>query len=129
MNPSTDLVDRYIAAWNETDPERRGALIAETWTEDARYLDPVMQGEGHAGIDAMIEGAQARFRSLRFTRDGGVDTHNGRMRFAWALGPEGGAPIARGTDFAVVVGDRLASVTGFFDLVPDGAAGDAGDGR
>ena len=46
MDNLTKLVDRYIAMWNETDAERRRALIAQTWTEDARYVDPVLQAEG-----------------------------------------------------------------------------------
>ena len=29
----TELVDRYIAMWNETDGGRRRALIARVWTE------------------------------------------------------------------------------------------------
>lgn len=35
MNTLSDLVDRYIAAWNETEPGRRRDLIAATWTESA----------------------------------------------------------------------------------------------
>ena len=34
MENPTDLIDRYIAMWNETDAERRRALIARTWTEE-----------------------------------------------------------------------------------------------
>jgi hypothetical protein len=44
MNTLTDLVDRYIATWNETDGGRRRDLIARTWTEGASYLDPMLQG-------------------------------------------------------------------------------------
>ena len=54
MSNFTDLVDRYIAIWNETDDERRRDLIARTWTEDSTYLDPMVRGEGRGGIDAMI---------------------------------------------------------------------------
>jgi hypothetical protein len=32
MSNFTDLVDRYIAIWNETDDERRRNLIARTQT-------------------------------------------------------------------------------------------------
>ena len=37
LNEFTDLIDRYIAIWNETDAARRRDLIARTWTEDAAY--------------------------------------------------------------------------------------------
>ena len=118
MSNFTDLVDRYIAIWNETDDERRRNLIARTWTEDSTYLDPLMRGEGRGGIDVMIRGVQAQFPGLLFRRNSEVDAHNDRVRFAWELGPEGGPALAGGVDFGVVVGDRLQSITGFLDFAP-----------
>ncbi len=118
----TDLIDRYIAAWNETDAARRRDLIARTWTEGASYVDPMMNSEGHAGIDAMIAGVQAKFPGYRFSLAGKVDAYQDRVRFSWALAPEGGPALVKGTDFAVVAGDRLREVTGFLDQVPAGAA-------
>ena len=118
---ATALATRYLAAWNEADPTRRRALVAEAFSEDARYLDPLMQGQGHDGVAAMIGGAQAHFPGLRFTLHGTPDAHNDRLRFSWALGPEGAAPVARGTDFCTLAADgRLQNVTGFLDLVPGG---------
>ncbi|MEN0074654.1 MAG: nuclear transport factor 2 family protein [Paracraurococcus sp.] len=115
------LIERYIACWNEGDAARRQALIAATFTEGAQYCDPMLQGEGHAGIDALIAAAQAHFPGLRFRRRGGAEAHHDRLRFAWELGPEGAAAIAGGTDMAVVAADgRLAAVTGFIDFAPQG---------
>ena len=44
MTDTTRIADHYIAVWNETDPVRRRALLAEGWTETATYVDPLMQG-------------------------------------------------------------------------------------
>ncbi len=121
MSSHTDLIDRYIAAWNETDAGRRRDLIAETWTENATYLDPMMKSEGHAGIDAMIAGVQAKFPGHRFSLSGKVDAYQDRVRFSWALAPDGGPALVKGTDFAVVAGNRLQAVTGFLDQVPAAA--------
>jgi hypothetical protein len=118
MSNFTDLVDRYIAIWNETDDERRRNLIARTWTEDSIYLDPLMRGEGRIGIDAMIRGVQAQFPGLLFRRTSDVDAHNDSVRFSWELGPEGGPALAGGVDFGVIVGDRLQTITGFLDFAP-----------
>jgi len=115
------LVDRYIDAWNATDPKQRAARVAETWTEDATYRDPMMAGEGHAGIDAMIAGAQSSFPGLVFRRRGTLDAHGDNIRFSWDLGPADAAPIAGGTDFGVVKNGRLTAVTGFLDFMPPGA--------
>jgi hypothetical protein len=117
MTAIATVVDGYIAAWNETEPERRRELIAETFTEDATYLDPLMSGEGTEGIDAMVAAAQRHYPDHRFELTHGPDAHNDRVRFAWTLyGPEDGAPVAAGVDFAVVAPDgRLRSVTGFLE--------------
>ncbi len=50
------LIDRYIAIWNETDPDARRTLIEATWAEDATYTDPALNGAGRDGIDAMTAG-------------------------------------------------------------------------
>lgn len=121
MNPTTELIDRYIAAWNETDGARRRLLIASTWTEDASYVDPLMKGEGWTGIDAMIQGVQSQFPGLLFRRASDVDAHNDRVRFQWELAPEGGEALAGGVDFGIITGERLKSITGFLDFAPQAA--------
>ena len=63
-----DLIDRYFDAWNEPDVARRRALIDATYASDAAYRDPLMAGDGHAGIDAMIAAVQARFHSASAAR-------------------------------------------------------------
>ena len=119
MSNPTDLVARYIALWNEADDTRRRDLIARTWTPAASYVDPLMRSEGHAGIDAMIRGVQERFPDFRFSQIGNVDTHNDRIRFSWALGPEGGEALVKGTDFGEIAeGERFSAVTGFIDQMP-----------
>ncbi|WP_343654979.1 nuclear transport factor 2 family protein [Cupriavidus sp.] len=119
-----ELADRYLAAWNETDAVRRRALIGRTWTESAVYVDPLMRGDGHAGIDAMIAGVQARFPGFVFRRVSPVDAHGANLRFTWELGPAGEAALVVGTDFATIADDgRLAGMTGFIDRAPAGLAG------
>jgi len=80
MTSATPITERYIALWNETDAARRQDLIAETFTADARYLDPLMQGEGHHGIDAMVAAAQAKFAGHRFALRGTPEGHHDRLR-------------------------------------------------
>jgi SnoaL-like domain len=115
----TELVDRYLETWNETDGLRRRNLIVQTWTENASYLDPLMEGKGHNGIDAMLQGVQAQFPHHFMRRIGEVDAHHDRVRFAWELGPKDGVALVRGLDVGVVSSDgRLESITGFLDQLP-----------
>lgn len=113
----TTVVDTYIMAWNEAVPERRRALVAETFTDDATYVDPMMSGAGANGIDTMIGAAQQQFPGHRFVLAGGPDAHNDAVRFTWHLVPvAGGAPAAIGHDFADVAADgRLSRVVGFLE--------------
>ena len=113
------IADRYIALWNETDPAVRRRLLAEDWLEQASYVDPMMAGRGVADIDALIAGVQKQFPNYSFRLTGKPDGHGENIRFSWALGLEGGEPLARGTDFALLAADgRLRSVTGFLDQMP-----------
>jgi hypothetical protein len=116
MPDTATLVNDYIAMWNETDAERRRALVAQTLTEDATYVDPLMAGTGTEEISAMIGAAQQQYPDHRFALHTGPDGHNDRVRFSWSLSPNGGDPIAIGTDFATVSDDgRMESVTGFLE--------------
>lgn len=114
------LVDRYLAGWNETNADRRRELIAKTWTEDATYTDAHRYSKGHAEISAMIETVQERFPGYRFRLAGKVEGHNDRVRFQWEVGGTKEAPLhIVGTDFGLVAQDgRLASITGFLDVIP-----------
>ncbi|KVV55633.1 polyketide cyclase [Burkholderia territorii] len=114
-----DLIDRYFDAWNESDAARRRALIDATYASDAAYRDPLMAGDGHAGIDAMIAAVQARFPAYRFRRTTDVDGFGQHVRFSWALVSPEGAAIVKGSDFGTVdASGRLKSVTGFIDEMP-----------
>jgi len=124
MNNATELIDRYISIWNEPDASRRGELIAQTWTEDASYLDPVMNGEGRSGIDALARGVQEKFPGHCFRRTSDVDAHHDRIRFLWELAPEGGPVVVSGTDFGVIADGRLQTITGFFGTAPTSQSGD-----
>jgi SnoaL-like domain len=117
MTDINAVIDNYIAAWNEADPDRRRAIVAETFADDATYVDPLMTGEGTDGIAAMIGAAQQQFPGHRFELSAGPDAHHDRVRFAWTLvAADGGAPVAGGVDFATIADDgRLEAVTGFLE--------------
>ena len=48
MTDVNTVVQRYIDTWNETDPRRRRALIADVFTEDAGYTDPLAAVRGQS---------------------------------------------------------------------------------
>ena len=110
------VIDSYIAMWNEPDNEARRTLITQTLTEDATYLDPLMDGEGTDAITEMIGAAQQQFPGHRFTLVSEPDAHHDLVRFTWSLAQDGSEPAAIGVDFATIASDgRLRSVTGFLE--------------
>ena len=118
MTDPKTIADAYVAAWNESDAASRETLIANTFTEGVSYRDPVMQGDGHDGIAALIDGVHQRFAGFRFSLKGTPDGFGEFIRFSWKLGPEGTESDIEGTDIGIIEGGRLKSVTGFLDKVP-----------
>ncbi|GGO84627.1 nuclear transport factor 2 family protein [Wenjunlia tyrosinilytica] len=114
------LVDRYIAVWNESDTARRADAVAAVFAEDGTFTDPLSDVRGHEGLEAVIAGVQKQFPGFVLRRGGPVDGHHGIARFTWELAPEaGGEALVVGFDTVVVGEDgRIATVLGFFDKVP-----------
>jgi hypothetical protein len=122
MTDIQKVAHRYIDLWNERAANRRREMLETNWTRDAKYIDPLMSGDGHDGVEALIAGVQQRFPDFRFSLIGEPNGYGDHVRFSWGLGPDGGAdsPI-KGTDFAVLADGRIRSITGFLDQVPQGA--------
>jgi hypothetical protein len=115
-----EIVERYLAAWNETDAVKRRSLVDGLWAADASYTDPLADAHGRAEIDGLIGAVQQQFPEFVFTLGGAVDAHHDQARFSWHLGPAGAAePVVIGFDVAVLDGDgQIRSVYGFLDKVP-----------
>ena len=121
MNDFDTLVQRYLAAWNETDPQRRRAAVEQVFTTDVRYVDPLAVVAGRAALDGLIGAVQGQFPGLVFSPGGAVDAHHDQARFTWHLGPAGEEPVVVGFDVAELGPDgRIRTVLGFIDRAPAG---------
>ncbi|MEJ8279018.1 nuclear transport factor 2 family protein [Pseudonocardia spirodelae] len=124
MTDYTALAERYVAAFNETDPAARRARVAELFTDDARYTDPLADVAGHDGVDGFLAAAQQKLAGWEFRLLGDVDAHHDRARFRWQAAPPevhaagSEAPVV-GFDVVVTDGEgRIAQVHGFLDRFP-----------
>jgi hypothetical protein len=114
-----DLVDRYLACWNETDPDARRTLIAEHWTDQLHYLDPLTEIVGRSKLDATIAATHEQFPGFVFAPYGPADAHERRARFGWGFGPRDAEPVVIGFDVVLLDDDgRFDTVVGFLDKVP-----------
>jgi hypothetical protein len=117
-----EIIDRYIAAWNETDAAARRELVGSLWAADGSYTDPLADVRGADAIAGLMGAAQQQFSGLVFTLGGPVDANHNQARFTWHLGPDGAEPVVIGFDVVVLDGDgRIASVHQFLEKVPAAA--------
>ena len=112
---ATAVVDAYVAAWNERDDERRAALLAESFSQEGTYRDPLFAVSGRSALVDHIAGFQERFAGTSMTRRSGVDGYQDVCRFAWAVVNEDESVALHGVDIVSLdeVG-KIRSVTGFF---------------
>ena len=110
-NEAEQLADRYLALWNEPDPERRRRMIAELWTEDgSQILQPpqemreiaasaglgmaaTLEAQGHAELEARAATSYEQWvgsARLSFRRRDDVYRLQEVVKFHWeAVSPDG----------------------------------------
>jgi hypothetical protein len=116
----TTTVDAYFDLLNETDPDVRARLVADVWTEDGAFFDPLHEATGHEALVELIAGLQAQFPGQRFARTSGIDSHHGVVRFGWELRAGDGTTTVAGLDVGIVAPDgRLTRLAGFFGPLPE----------
>ena len=114
-----EIVERYLDAFNETDPTQRRALVSELYGQDSTYVDPHVELRGPEQVETFIASTQERFPGFRFRLAGEIDAHHNQARFQWHAGPANDPePSYVGFDVVVLQGDRLQSVFGFMDAAP-----------
>jgi hypothetical protein len=119
MADTYQLVERYLAAFNETDPDRRRALVDALYERDCTYVDPHVELNGPEQIASFIGETQQRFPGYEFRLGGPVDSHHKQARFQWHASPVGESePTFVGFDVIVTGEDGVRSVYGFMDAAP-----------
>jgi hypothetical protein len=116
-------VARYFEAWNAREPEPLAKAVADAWSADGGYTDPLADVSGHEQIAAVIAAAHEQFPGFAFRLTGAVDGHHDTARFSWELVSEsdGTAPVA-GSDVITLDDEgRIRAVLGFLDRLPAGA--------
>jgi hypothetical protein len=106
---ASELLERMVqGVFNEPDPQRREAVIAEVFTADVVFTDAERTVTGREELAATVTGLLAQGPGLLFTAAGpfrGVGDLGVRP---WHLGPPGGEPVLGGLDVAQVVDGRIA---------------------
>ncbi len=104
-----ELVDRFVAMWNEPDGEVRRKAIEELFAPDAEYVmfanDPI---RGHDAIAAQVDYAHNLYydQGFAFKSSHNADGHHNLVRFTWVLVSTGTGEVERtGSDLLVLAED------------------------
>jgi hypothetical protein len=116
------VVDTYLAAWNETDADRRATLLARALGGDLWYRDPMLEADGLDAFDALLSAVQAQFPGHVMTRTSAIDGHRDVVRFNWALARPGEPPVFAGLDVGKLdAAGKLHRIIGFAgEAIPAG---------
>jgi hypothetical protein len=119
MSDVSAVIDRSFTLFAEPDASRRKDLIAETFTEDVRYVTPQFAVQGHEGISNLANELNGHLPGYRFLRTGEIDAHNDRVRAGWeVVPPEGAVRFAGGINIYEIAPDgRVSAITGFTDFL------------
>ena len=109
------LADGFLAGTNELDATRRSELIAEIWTADGHFIDPLHEATGRAELDALYAQVHVNFPGYVFSRTGEVEPLGRWFRFSWDFRGGDGSLLAAGTDVAEIADGRLARIVSFYD--------------
>ena len=120
------LADRYMALWNEPDPDRRGRMIAELWTEDgSQILQPpremrelaagpgiglaaTLEARGHAELEARATASYEHWvgsEGLSFRGGADADRLGDVVKFHWEAVTSGGETAAAGLNVLLLAPD------------------------
>jgi hypothetical protein len=107
MTDLDDFIARYVATWNEPDPDVRCERISGVWSERTSLFNRVKETHGHAGIEAAVKRSYDLFGSHGFLfrpREEPV-SHHGAIRFAWEMITADGEVDSLGTQFLILDDD------------------------
>ena len=111
---NTTAIDNYVAAWNETDAARRNERLAASVSDRLWYRDPMLEADDREAFAGVLGFVQQNFPGHVLTRTSDVDAHHDLVRFNWALGLPGEAPVFAGVDIGRFDADgKLSHIIGF----------------
>lgn len=117
-----DLLNRYVALWNQPDPEARRSEVATLWASDGLHYTQTRQFRGIEALDARVTEAHDEFvvaAGLRFVSGNDLVSHHNVAKFSWQMMPrQGGDVLAVGFDFLILDTDGRILVDYQFNEPP-----------
>lgn len=96
-----------LAVFDERDPQRRAAAIADTYAEDVQWIDDDGTVVGHDQLNAKAAELQEKLTGLHFVKAGPVRQTRGLGFLAWEVRTPDDAAVASGFDVAEIADGRI----------------------
>lgn len=108
MSYPHDLIERYVAMWNETDPRRRQELVEQLFTHTAIRYNPAAIQHGREAIAEAVTTSYERFiaRGFRFRALNNALAHHDVIKFSWEMIDAHEAVDSIGTTFLLLDPER-----------------------
>ncbi|HZP76712.1 MAG TPA: hypothetical protein VFB45_11255 [Pseudolabrys sp.] len=90
MNSPQDLVERYVAVWNERDAQARRQAIAAVWRPDGAHFVKEREARGYAALEQRVIGSyekNVRDKGNRFRARPGAQRLRDIVIFHWEMLP------------------------------------------
>jgi hypothetical protein len=103
-NDATDLLDRYLAAFNESDMRARRDRVAKLWARDGAYINAESPHAGQGAIESHLAKTYATnvAKGFRFRSANACQAHHNFARLKWDLVSERSGKItAAGSDLLI----------------------------
>jgi hypothetical protein len=112
-----NFLDRYVALWNEPDPEVRRASVEALWTPSGSMVNPVQRYVGHTAVAEGVTRSYDAFvaRGFRFEAEAS-SAHHDAVLFSWLMRDPEGEIDSRGTNYIRLAGDGRIVVDHQFSM-------------
>lgn len=108
----------YLAAWNERDVSGIRGHLEKSVAKDVFFVDPAHTTRGVDALEEMIRDARKERPTADYIRVSGVDGHNQRYRYLWAVHIDGKF-VLPGMDVTTVDAEgAIVQIDGFFGEFP-----------
>jgi hypothetical protein len=116
MSSFTDIIDKHLNIWSDTNRESRRKAIEEIYSERCIIADPFYPEvfRGHDALMTLIDEVQEKFPGFVFSKNS-QDEHHNIAKFTWFYGPAGGPPVVTGEDIFIIEEGMIHQLYIFID--------------
>jgi len=115
------IAERYVASWNEEDPDVRHKLVEELWAENGTYYNRLFVVTGREMVETAVSRAHEEYFSKGFSFRSQNDAygHHQGLKFGWVMvSTATGEVDTYGQEFILLDEEGKISVDYMFGMKP-----------